>query len=229
MIGVENRAFSKRCQKLITDFGIEESFQKATERMKEHHGIELNASTMRKITLTHAARSEKLATEVAGTNKSSTQMILEMDGEMVPLVEYSDSVEDKRKTKKNFWAELRVGVAQNHNEVEWKYAASFKSPDDLRERLHLIMRRIGFRETTLVHGVGDGATWIPEQGEKIAGNKYRHLIDLYHLCDYIGEAVKAWAEDTKAETARLKKLFKEGKVKEVLKELKRRQKTAVEH
>jgi hypothetical protein len=34
-----NLSYSKRCQRLITDFGIEESFNQAAERMKEHHGI----------------------------------------------------------------------------------------------------------------------------------------------------------------------------------------------
>jgi hypothetical protein len=229
MTGVINRSYSKRCQKLATDFGIEESFQQAADRMMEHHGVQLNASAVRKITLLQATKAEKLVTEVASTNRSSKQMILEMDGEMIPLVEHLKDVPDKRKAKKNLWAELRIGVVQNHNEVGWKYVASFKSPDDLGERLELIMKKIGFNENTSVHGVGDGALWIPEQGEKIAGPKYKHLIDLYHLCDYLGDAVKAWTEDAKSEVDRLKKLFEDGKNAEVLKELKSRQKNVKDH
>lgn len=224
MIGIENRTFSKRCQKLVTDFGIEESFQKATERMKEHHGVELNASMARKITLVHAERAEKLASEVEQIKNPSRQMILEMDGEMVPLVEYSNNAKDKRKAKKNFWAELRIGVVQNHQEVTWKYGVSLRNPDHLGERMRVIMERIGFTENTKVHGVGDGALWIPEQGEKIAGTQYQHLIDLYHLCEYLAKAVTAWTEDTKAETDRLKNLFENGEWKKVLRELKQQQK-----
>jgi hypothetical protein len=218
--GIKNRSFSKRCQKLMTDFGIEESFQQAANRMKEHHGVEVNASSIRQITLMHAKRAETLVTEVDPKNRTSKQMVLEMDGEMVPLVKYEDGAPDKRKAKKNFWAELRLGVVQNHLEAEWKYVASFKSPDELGERLQAIMKRIGLNENTLVHGVGDGALWIPEQGEKIAAHKYHHLIDLYHLCDYLADAVKAWVEETKVEVDRLKSLFEEGKVQEVLKFLK---------
>ncbi len=91
------------------------------------------------------------------------------------------------------------------------------------------MTRLGFSENTSVHGVGDGAVWIPEQGEKIAGRQYKHLIDLYHLCEYLAAAVSAWAEDKKAEVERLKKLFEEGKVTEVVKELKKRQEYAKSH
>lgn len=113
MTGVINRSFSKRCQRLITDFGIEESFHQAVERMKEHHGLDVNVSSIRNITEKHASRAaELLAKEPPGGHKSK-QMILEMDGEMVPLVEYKEFL-DKRKTKTNFWGELRVSAVQNH-------------------------------------------------------------------------------------------------------------------
>jgi hypothetical protein len=44
-----------------------------------------------------------------------------------------------------------------------------------------IMKKKGFDERTDVHGVGDGALWITEQGERIAGSRYKHLVDLFHL------------------------------------------------
>jgi hypothetical protein len=211
----------------MTDFGIEESFQQAAHRMEEHHGVVFNASSVRRVTLAHAKRAEKLVAEINTINRPSKQMILEMDGEMVPLVEYTSDA--KRKFKRNFWAELRLGVVQNHLETTWKYAASFKSPDELGDRLQAIMKRMGQTENTLVHGVGDGATWIPEQGERIAAHKYSHLIDLYHLCDYFSNAVKAWTEETKAEVDRLKNLCEEGKIQEVVKELKIRREEAKDH
>lgn len=212
----------------MTDFGIEESFQMGVERMKEHHGIEVNTSAMRNITERHASRASALFAEFSPTKKSSGQMVLEMDGEMVPLVEYKPS-EDRRKTKENLWAELRIGVVQNHGDAGWKYAASFKTPDHLGDRMLGIMEKMGLDEKTNVHGVGDGARWIPEQGEKIAGTKYKHLIDLFHLCEYFAEAVTAWTENTEKEVKRLKKLFETGFGTKALKELKRRQKKAQGH
>jgi hypothetical protein len=206
----------------MTDFGIEDSFQLASKRMYEHHGVEINSSAIRRVTLIHAMRAEKLVTEIDVIQDTSKQMIVEMDGEMVPLVEYEKQAKDKRKTKKNFWAELRLGATQNHFEVTWKYAASLKSPDDLGNKMKAIMSRMGQNESTLVHGVGDGALWIPEQGERIAAGNYSHLIDLYHLCDYFSEAVKSWSQETKMEVNRLKVLCKEGKIGEVIKELKGR-------
>lgn len=213
----------------MTDFGMEESFQQAAHRMEEHHGVLIDPSSVRRVTLAHAKRTEELVVEVDPINRLSKQMILEMDGEMVPLVEYANNSKDKRKAKRNFWAELKLGVVQNHYETEWKYAVSFKNADELGDRLQAIMQRIGQTENTSVHGVGDGATWIPEQGERIAAHKYSHLIDLYHLCDYFSEAVKAWTEETKEEVDRLKNLCEAGKIQEVVEELKDKQKRAKDH
>lgn len=213
----------------MTDFGMEESFQLATKRMQEHHGVEINISAIRRVTLTHAKRAEKLVTEIDFSVRSSSQMILEMDGEMVPLVEYTQDAKDKRKSKKNYWAELRLGAAQNHFETAWKYAASFKTPDDLGDKMKGIMKRMGQDENTLVHGIGDGALWIPEQGERIAAHKYSHLIDLYHLCDYFSEAVRSWTECCKEEVDRLKNLCKEGQIDVVVQELKSRQEIDKDH
>ena len=195
--------------------------------MKEHHGVEVNTSSVRRIAEQHASRAGDI--EGLPTRKQeSKQMIAEMDGEMVPLVEYTDS-KDRRKTKKNHWAELRIGTAQNFGEASWKYACSFKNADHLGNRLKEVMLRLGLTEQTKVHGVGDGALWIVEQGEKIAGQNYQHLIDLYHLCDYFAGAVIAWEEKTRQEVERLKHLAEEGEIGKILKELKERQKIHPNH
>ena len=166
----------------------------AVERMKEHHGVEINVSAARNITEKHARRAETFIAEVKENKTPCKQMIMELDGEMVPLVEYEEC-KDRRKKKKNLWAELRIGVAQRFGTVSWTYAAS----------------------------------WIVEQGEKVAGSKYKHLIDLFHLCEYFAGAVTAWTIDAGKETKRLKGLFENGHGAKALKELKRRQKKALNH
>lgn len=212
----------------MTDFGIEESFQSAAYRMKEHHGVDINVSAIRTITEFHARRAAKLESFLPQKCQRSKQMIVEMDGEMVPLVEYKES-KDNRKTKKNLWSELRIGVVQNQYETSWGYACSFETPDHLGDRLKSVMERLGHNSKTKVHGPGDGARWISEQGEKIAGTNYEHLIDLYHLCDYFSAAVSAWEKETKNEVKRLKDKVKECGITEILEELKQRQKEHMNH
>jgi hypothetical protein len=212
----------------MTDFGIEESFGQAVCRMKEHHGIEVNVSAVRNITEKHASRAKELLANEPPIDQKSKQMILEMDGEMVPLVEYKDSP-DKRKTKTNLWGELRVSAVQNHHEVTWKYASSFNSADELGDRTKRVMESIGLGEKTLVHGVGDGAKWIYEQGERIAGSNFSYTIDQPHLCEYFSKAIEAWTGDTKKESDRLKQLADEGKIDSIIEELQKRQEEYPNH
>jgi hypothetical protein len=223
LTGISNHCYSRRFQRLVTDFGVEESFGLAAQRMKEHHGVEINVSSVRKITEYHANRAASIDNHLPSKAKQpSKQMILEMDGEMVPVVEYTDS-KDQRKTKTNLWQELRIGTAQNFGEASWEYACSFQDTDQLGDRLKTVVLRLGYTEQTKVHGPGDGAGWINEQGERIAGKNYMHLIDLFHLCEYFSEAVLAWQENTKPEVTRYKDLAKEGKISKVIEELREHQ------
>jgi hypothetical protein len=212
----------------MTDFGVEESFQMAAIRMKDHHGVDLNVSAVRNITEGHAERAKNLVSEFPQSEEPCKQMIMELDGEMVPLVEYAEC-KDRRKRKKNLWAELRIGATQRYGEVSWKYAASFKNPNHLGDRMRSIMVKMGMNENTEVHGVGDGARWIMEQGERVAGSKYNHLIDLFHLCEYFAAAVPAWTTSPKPEVRRLKNLCEAGRIAEVQQELKKKQKQISEH
>ena len=77
-----NRSYSKRCEKLITDFGIEESFGSAALRMQEHHGVNINVSAVRTITEKHANRAEKFLSCLPEEEDFSSLMIMEMDGEI---------------------------------------------------------------------------------------------------------------------------------------------------
>src|SRR5438034_11748106 len=51
---IAHRAYSLPLQRALTDFGAEESFVRATEKLREHYGIELGASAVREHTLAHA-------------------------------------------------------------------------------------------------------------------------------------------------------------------------------
>lgn len=91
------------------------------------------------------------------------------------------------------------------------------------------MLKLGFDNQTAVQGVGDGAGWIVEQGEKIAGSRYTHLIDLYHLCEYFAGAVVAWEKEPQKETERLKEIAEKGEIAQVIEELKQKQREYPNH
>src|SRR5439155_15306259 len=59
-IGVSARGRSKRLERVLSDFGIEHSFQNAAERVLEHYGFEINVSAVRNATLQNAQRAEQI-------------------------------------------------------------------------------------------------------------------------------------------------------------------------
>ena len=75
-------------QEVIVDFGSEDSFALASERLLRHHGIELSESSMRKVTLKHAQamyendRLDALNGELPA--EGAQRIVTEADGTMLP-------------------------------------------------------------------------------------------------------------------------------------------------
>jgi hypothetical protein len=158
--------------------------------------------------------------KVSDAQTSPDSLIIEMDGVMVPVVSHEES-SDRRKNKTLHWKEMRVGAVQVPGEVTAKYAVSFVSSMALGDRLGVLVRSIAAGNLPHIHGVGDGATWISEQGERVAGASYSHLIDFFHLCGYFYAAFEG--DPRKEMKVKLcKKRAKSGKIKKVLARLKRR-------
>ena len=57
---VRCRYYSKPLQRAVTDFGADISFGQATEKMKEHYGLEIPACMIQKITEGHARKIAEL-------------------------------------------------------------------------------------------------------------------------------------------------------------------------
>jgi hypothetical protein len=103
---------------------------------------------------------------------------------MVPLVNAEGQL-DRRKARKCLWAELRVGSTQKVGSIDWKYVSSFSSVDDVGDQMRMLLeRQMGWTPESTLYVIGDGAKWIVEQMERIAGSNFVYTIDLFLLCDY---------------------------------------------
>jgi hypothetical protein len=171
----------------------------SVKKMREHHPLAIiPTSSARQIVQTYARRASENLPGIFSNAQDSKQMIIEIDGEMIPTVSFKPG-KNKRRNRTTAWEELRIGVAQNKGESDWKYASSFESADQLGDRLRQVMISIGFKDETKVHCVGDGAFWIAEQAERIAGSNLTYLVDMFHLCEYFFEAFKGLRIDPKKE------------------------------
>ena len=215
-------------QRIITDFGADIPFGRIPKKLKEHYGISVPVSSAQKITQTHAAqvlKEHQTQTQIPAS-KGVPQLIVEMDGSMIPIVETESTTAenqkiDRRKTRTVGWREARLCLARQTVSSQPIFGVTVGSVDDAGDQLAHSAIRAGVSTDTSVHGVGDGAPWIVNQVNRIFGTEATYLIDFYHLCDYLAAAsVKCDPQNPQSWMKQQKRRLKRNQVKAVLKSLK---------
>ena len=194
--GITCRCCSLPLRRAVTDFGADHAFGRVPEKLKEHYGITLPVSTVRRITETHARhiherrRQERIEEYPAVRGRDC--VIAETDGSMVPVVMTDRNAEDLRKGKKYLWKEARLSIAHVPGETTLRFGAEFQEGvDEAGKNLFDCACRAGFGRSTYLHSVGDGAPWIYGQIEKQFGSRGNYLVDFYHVCEYLEDAAPA--------------------------------------
>ena len=149
---------------------------KISKKVKEHYGIEVPTSSAQNITEGHADKI-KGDEDIHGhfpARKGTECLICETDGTMVPIVDVSDRVGeekvlDKRKTRSVRWKECRLTLARKKSETKPVFGGTMGSADEAGDHWFDCAIRAGLGEKTKVHCVGDGATWITDQIDRVFG------------------------------------------------------------
>lgn len=190
------RSYSLPLQRAITDFGADVPFGRIREKLREHHGIEVPISSGQAITQNHAAcihQTQLLYTEIP-TLALVEQLIVKMDGTLIPIVEAPDAVDengnpvDRRTTRSTRFKEARLALARSDREFQPKFGATFGTPDDAGDQLLDCAIAAGMGVNTQVHAVGDGAPWIANTVIAQFGDRATYLLDFYHLSEYLAAA-----------------------------------------
>jgi hypothetical protein len=225
--GVSCRCCSLPLQRVVTDFGADHSFGRVPEKLQEHYGITLSVSTVRSVTQHHAQyiydrrRDERIEKYPTVTGRDC--VIAETDGSMVPIVVTDENAKDRRKGKKNIWKEARLCFAHLLGETTLKFGVEFKEGvDEAGKNLFDCACRAGFGLNTYLHSVGDGAPWICGQIEKKFGSQGHHLVDFYHVCEYLEAAAPSCSgkDEKNSWIKQQKKFLKRGQVEKVIEALK---------
>ena len=184
---VTHEGYSRPLQRVMADFGAENSFQAATLRVKEHYGVLLPISALRRETLRHG----RAITALADPKKAqaAAQLITEMDGSMIPVMEPGNGT-DQRKGKSLFWREVKLCCARPAGSVQTRYGATLGNATTAGWLWQEVARSSGLTPQTRVHGLGDGARWIMEQFTSNFGEQGVYLVDFFHVSDYLAAAQK---------------------------------------
>lgn len=189
-LGVTPRGRSRRLERVLTDFGCEHSFVRATQSVLEHYGFEIGASAVRTATLEHAQRARaKLQEEYAQPFRilpavGAEHVIAETDGTLICTV-----APGPRKGKRpRQWKEMRLVAAQAKDSATTFYGATFGSVADTGQRWGHCTRQAGWGLNSSIHAVGDGAEWIQLQTREVFGKQATFLCDFFHVSEYLGQA-----------------------------------------
>ena len=185
-------------QRILTDFGADESFVGATKKAREHYGLEVPASGVRQQTLVHAKAIGGIALQLP--KETVKTIITEMDGCMLPMVQpSSEAGVDRRKGKQLFWREARLCCARSKDGVDGVYGATFGSVNIAGLLWRQTACLAGLGPQTQVHGLGDGAPWIvstfQEQFGRGPAAQATYTIDFHHVSDYLAAAALAVAPE----------------------------------
>jgi hypothetical protein len=221
------RGCSEPLQRAIVDFGADAPAARIPQKLKEHYGIEVCASTCWSIVLQHARTIDERpkAAALIPERDGVEQLIGEIDGSMIPVVETAeanDAKADRRKTRQVGWKEARLTLVHALGSVTPVFGATVGPPAQVGETLVRAAVQAGLGRNTKVHVVSDGASWIADQVSEQFGLQGHFLVDFYHVCEYLtaagktiaGTAPRAWLETQKDR-------LKQNRLQDVIEELKR--------
>ena len=201
LAGVVSRGCSRRLQRVLSDFGADESFHQAPAKLWEHYGIEVPVARVRQVTEQHGRQADRFLRQRAAAASPKACMVLQSDGSMLPVVDNVASqvfdksgedsvgqVVDKRRWKTLRYREYRLSMAYEAGSRTRYYGGTLGSVAESGEQLRGCADQVGWDRHTRLHGVGDGAPWIAEQVEAQFGAQGRYLVDFYHVCEYLAAA-----------------------------------------
>ncbi len=209
--GTTCQGYSQPLQRVMTDFGADNSFARAVLKVKEHYGIDLPTSGIRKVTLKHAKQLEEKESHKLSQIKDIygksyrkelkpgvAQIISETDGCMLPIVKPNSKAKDKRKKKELYYKEAKLALSYKQGSATPIFAATMKNCETAGQCLRLTANEAGLGINTAIHAVGDGALWITNQLKDKFGdlNQVNYLIDFYHLSEYLSAASKEIYEES---------------------------------
>ena len=210
----------------MTDFGADDSFGGGAKKVKEHYGIEVPISGVRKVAQAHGEAMLRDEAESELGKQGARLVIAGMDGSMIPIVSIKTDEKgrelkgDKRKHRQLGWKEARLCVARDPRSISGHYRATMGDVEQAGSQLVGCVAEAGGGKSTKVHCVADGAPWIVTQVEERFGEKANFLVDFYHVSEYLAAASDLLGESKKhAWLGQQQRRLRANKTTEVLKEI----------
>ena len=219
VMGITHHGRSEAVNRALSDFGIEESFERAATRFSEHYHYRLSSSTADRVTKdvaqdaqvyvekTLVEAREGCAIQAQDSTRTVVEtMVVELDGcdirsaELQPLPETNETSPIRKlpkKTKEIGWKEVRLGFARPLESQEKLYIGKMASYPEVVEQLVDAAALAGMTAETQVVGVADGGNGLKEELER-QFESIQFILDKTHLKDHLYETAEALGIERKA-------------------------------
>lgn len=238
VLHVHGRGRTPLVERALTDFGMDDSFQKASTKFLEHYGIEVGRTSILRIVERQGERAIGYVTEQLDAARTASEldppaepvatMIAELDGcelrtgALVPA-EGAGTTPKRHLPKRRritAWRDVRVGLVRPLESDEPSYVASLGSFDEMVRDLEALARLRGAGASTQHVKVVDGGNGLREAlDRRLAGPT---ILDLPHFRSQLFETADAMglATSVRATTvARWTATASRGEVSAVIAEL----------
>lgn len=208
-LGLEHRHRSPALERALVDFGAEESFGHAAQRVQEHYGFSLGRTTILRVVEGHARRAEffiqarldeakRRFEEPPAKRPGVDRMLTELDGceirtgtlERTPGEERSPVRRLPKRRRNEAWRDVRVGLARPLGEVDSTYVARMDTYPHVVGQLFGAACDRGLSSRTKVVAVGDGGQGLREELDaQFTGLQF--VLDRPHLKGHLYETAES--------------------------------------
>ena len=205
-LGITHHGRSETVNRALTDFGIEDSFAKASKRFEEHYRFKVSPTTADRVTKASALEAVSFLEQKLGEGKRHSEqiskgidlnepMLIELDGCEIRTgvfapAEYHAEIDQPNRTKILRWREVRVGLARPVTSESKLYVAQMEKYPEVVSQLFSIAEMLGMREGTEVVAVADGGQGLREELENQFPNM-QFILDKPHLRKHLYETAVA--------------------------------------
>jgi hypothetical protein len=235
-LGIHHKMKSQALERAMTDFGGNESFERATERLKEHYGIEMGRTTMLRVVEGCAeeamsfveqklAAAEDLYDLPEAKRPGVKEMLAELDGceirtgTLVPGKGRTPTGRRKR-TRETAWRDVRMGLVRLPEQDSAAYIGRMDEYSQVVSRLFRLGVLNGLGPRTGTVGIGDGGIGLMESMADAFPN-FRYILDYYHLAQHVHGGAAAIGLEGPEQTAWFERVMKKatgGRPEAIIKE-----------
>ncbi len=206
ILRIQKSGRSTRLERVLTDFGADESFAKAAKKLREHYGFEMGRTTILRVVENRAEEIQSYVEERLqdsgqdfASNDDVEVMVVQLDGCQIrtgilqPSITTGNTSEVRnlpKRTRDAKWREVRTGFPRPLDDRTPTFISSMASYEDVCASPCSAATEKGLGLDTKVVAIADGGIGLRE-GLDVVFSDMQFVLDKYHFKKHAYEVAEA--------------------------------------